>query len=483
MKTTHKVIFFSGIIFFTTLLNAAPKQTVSVLYFENTAKNSSYAWLSKGLADMLITDLSQVPSIAVVEREELQKVLKEHALGMTGLGDTRKALKTGKFLQAKKIITGSFIERRGSLRIDCKVINAETGKVSSVKISGKSSDVLRLQENLLQQVQSVFGLTKKVKPLRDTKSREAMRYYYRGLDSLDRGKYKSAERNFKKSIDYDPAYSLPQRDLEKAYRFLMNFQKARIQRELSILFDAVRIVRGRLNSASLIWLDRKIKKLEKKSRNRSGFISWPFLKGRVSSSEEVDSIDSLSYLLEKVNSKQAELDAAFNSSDMAAPGFRKEEKKLTAAYRKKNSEINIRLRKFRQTRSHDPEEGRSISRDRNELIRWYRKEQKKLKAARKNYQENKSAVLDHSSQKSIKRKMKYAAEVLHYWNRAWKNYHDTKNRESLVAIRLYLHYGNRQWKETVEWSKYYMMNFPDGRRTRVAEAYYKTSLDRIKNKR
>jgi hypothetical protein len=57
-------------------LSAAP-DVWSVLYFNNTTQEKKHAWLSKGLADMLITDLSQVPQIKVVEREELQKVLKE----------------------------------------------------------------------------------------------------------------------------------------------------------------------------------------------------------------------------------------------------------------------------------------------------------------------------------------------------------------------------------------------------------------------
>jgi TolB-like protein len=35
-----------------------PRETVSVLYFENISKNRDYDWLSKGMADMLITDLA-----------------------------------------------------------------------------------------------------------------------------------------------------------------------------------------------------------------------------------------------------------------------------------------------------------------------------------------------------------------------------------------------------------------------------------------
>jgi TolB-like protein len=60
------------------------RDTVSVLYFENTAGNAEYDWLSKGIADMLITDVAASGAVDVVERNSLSKVLKEQELALTG---------------------------------------------------------------------------------------------------------------------------------------------------------------------------------------------------------------------------------------------------------------------------------------------------------------------------------------------------------------------------------------------------------------
>ena len=53
----------------------------AISYFDNTSGLEEYNPLSKDLADMLITDLSNVKSIQIVEREKLESLLKEIELG------------------------------------------------------------------------------------------------------------------------------------------------------------------------------------------------------------------------------------------------------------------------------------------------------------------------------------------------------------------------------------------------------------------
>jgi hypothetical protein len=64
MKKLLTLILFH-LTFFTTLFTGAdimaggvPGETVIVSLFRNTSRNRDYDWLSKGIADMLITDLA-----------------------------------------------------------------------------------------------------------------------------------------------------------------------------------------------------------------------------------------------------------------------------------------------------------------------------------------------------------------------------------------------------------------------------------------
>ncbi len=49
-------------------------KVIAISYFDNTTGIERYNSLSKGLADMLITDLSKISSIQIVEREKLEKL-------------------------------------------------------------------------------------------------------------------------------------------------------------------------------------------------------------------------------------------------------------------------------------------------------------------------------------------------------------------------------------------------------------------------
>ena len=88
---------------------ANAQKVLSILYFDNTTADMEYQWLSKGLADMIISDLNGLPGIKIIERESLEKVLQEQALSLTGLTEEGSVAKIGKLLQADQLIYGAYI--------------------------------------------------------------------------------------------------------------------------------------------------------------------------------------------------------------------------------------------------------------------------------------------------------------------------------------------------------------------------------------
>jgi hypothetical protein len=73
-----------------------------------SADREAYAALAKGLAAMIIADLSKVPGLKVLEREKVQLLLDEARLGDSGLADPRSAARSGRLLRAEKVIVGNF---------------------------------------------------------------------------------------------------------------------------------------------------------------------------------------------------------------------------------------------------------------------------------------------------------------------------------------------------------------------------------------
>ncbi len=133
-------------------------ETIAISYFDNTTGNSKYNALSKGIADMLITDLSKIRGIAIVEREKLEKLLQEIKLGQSKYFDPATAQKLGKGLGAQFILTGSFYILENTLRIDARLIQVENGTIIlAEQVTGTQSDFFSLHRQL------ATALTKQIK--------------------------------------------------------------------------------------------------------------------------------------------------------------------------------------------------------------------------------------------------------------------------------------------------------------------------------
>jgi len=123
------------------------EMVISVLYFEDNTQEEKSAWLSKGLADMLVTDIARTKGITVVQRENVQKVLKEQVFSLSDLADETKIAEAGKLLGANVLLTGAYSRAGPTLRIDAQLVDVQTGAtVNATSVQGKN--VLNLQKQL-----------------------------------------------------------------------------------------------------------------------------------------------------------------------------------------------------------------------------------------------------------------------------------------------------------------------------------------------
>jgi curli biogenesis system outer membrane secretion channel CsgG len=70
--------------------------------------DASYAALAKGIAAMVISDLSKVPGLKLLERQKVQKLVDEIQLSESGLVSQDNQVKAGRLMRAEKIVVGSF---------------------------------------------------------------------------------------------------------------------------------------------------------------------------------------------------------------------------------------------------------------------------------------------------------------------------------------------------------------------------------------
>lgn len=189
--------------------------TLAVLYFQNIGNDKQLNALQKGLAEMLITDLSQVKSLKIVERLKLQMLINEMKLDSSSLFDQKNAPRFGKLLAVKNLIKGSYFDiDNKKLSIDASVINVPNGSFKQSKeVTGNISDYFKMQKDLVFNILDEIGVIptteerEKIKAI-PTESFIAFLKYCRGLELEDQGEYFEAADQFRNAVEIDPSFNL-----------------------------------------------------------------------------------------------------------------------------------------------------------------------------------------------------------------------------------------------------------------------------------
>jgi TolB-like protein len=92
--------------------------------------DGSITELGRYLGEEIITKLIQNKDLEVVERSLLIKIINEHKLSLTGLIDQSTAKELGKIMQVDSIISGTITVRPQSVKVNARIIDTETGKIS-----------------------------------------------------------------------------------------------------------------------------------------------------------------------------------------------------------------------------------------------------------------------------------------------------------------------------------------------------------------
>jgi TolB-like protein len=223
-------------------LAAEPPPTVAVLYFDYTGKTQELEVLRKGLAQMLISDLSGSDAIRVVERDRIEDLLGELKLQGSGKVDAKSAAKVGKLLGARYLVLGGYFDLQGALRVDARIVEVETGRVlKSFGANGKPGDFLPVEQQTAAALGQWFSASlpapspappntpatsanspstdtpakkKQPKPPAALKTKTAVTYA-EALSALDRGDKAKAKEHLAKVVKEQPDFALASLDLDR----------------------------------------------------------------------------------------------------------------------------------------------------------------------------------------------------------------------------------------------------------------------------
>ncbi len=127
MKTTLAILLATFAFAFAAKAADPAPLTVAVFDFQASDKDLDHAGAETAV--LLGAKLSASPNVVLVERQELDKILSEQELGLTGTVTTESAAKVGNLTGAKVIITGRVFSAGDKFYLVAKIISTETGRV------------------------------------------------------------------------------------------------------------------------------------------------------------------------------------------------------------------------------------------------------------------------------------------------------------------------------------------------------------------
>ena len=149
-----KIIFYFILFFHCSLYGQTIR--VAILDFENTSGISKYDGLGKAMSSMLITDIEANVSpkrLQLVERSQIQKILKEQNFQGSSSIDKSSTVKVGKLLGVKYLLVGDIYILNDVLVINARLTDVETGDIKfSKKQEGKLAGWLALKTNIAKEL-------------------------------------------------------------------------------------------------------------------------------------------------------------------------------------------------------------------------------------------------------------------------------------------------------------------------------------------
>jgi len=247
--------------------HAAPGDVFTVAIFDFEARDEAVRDLGAKVATLLNAELSAAPTVITVERAELEKVLGEQELGLSGTVSPETAARLGHLTGAKVLVTGRVFKADKELIIVSKIIGTETSRVYGELVKGTpASSLTDLSSELAKKITALIDqkgatLVAKIESREETIARIKKSLSEQHLPSVS---VKILERHFGQPV-IDPAAETELRKILQECGFVLVDDKSKERADLEIsgeAFSAYGMRKGNLVSCKA--------RVELKAQKRTG---------------------------------------------------------------------------------------------------------------------------------------------------------------------------------------------------------------------
>lgn len=193
--------------------------TVAVMDFSSFMMGDGGAAvnLGKAISAMLVTEFSGREGMRIVERAQLNDLLREQDLNLSGRIEEADAIEVGKMLGVQYVLHGQVTSIADNLRMDIRAVDVETSEIVTVmKKSDRTGELFAVVVGLADE----FGEALNLVPPSERAEMESIPVpatieFSRAVDFEDRGETDRAIEHYEATLEIYPNHRDARRALER----------------------------------------------------------------------------------------------------------------------------------------------------------------------------------------------------------------------------------------------------------------------------
>lgn len=196
-----------------TLTSLTPEPATLAVLPLTIAGDSGFQPLSRGLAELMTTDLALIRNLRLLERVQIGTLLDELKLESAGRADPATAARVGRLLRAERMVQGvADITENGPVQMSATVVRGNGEVRAGAQANGRFKQLLELEKQLVFAIAIQLGIelteAERQRILRQgPRSLAAFLAYSEGLEAMDRGDYRAAAAAFNSAVRSDPSFA------------------------------------------------------------------------------------------------------------------------------------------------------------------------------------------------------------------------------------------------------------------------------------
>jgi TolB-like protein/Tfp pilus assembly protein PilF len=218
-----------------------PIESVAVLPFINEGGDSDADYLSDGMTESLINNLSRLTSLKVMSRNSVF-----HYKARGGQNDHADAQRVGRELGVQAVLTGRIAQRGEELLVSVELSDARDNRhLWGERYRRPFSDLFAVQEEIAREIAEklrlrLTGEEEQRLSKRETENPEAYRLYLKGRYHWNKMTMEGVQKGiayFEQAIEKDPHYALAYAGLVDCYNYLGKPTEAKQAAEQALHLD------------------------------------------------------------------------------------------------------------------------------------------------------------------------------------------------------------------------------------------------------